>query len=395
MNDGQAAVVLSGGGAHGAYEVGVMKALFAGQSPATSYQPLTARVFSGTSLGAFNAAMMTMEPDASLTVSLARLEQVWINEISAPTPQSPNGVYRLRGNPLRYFNPMMFLEKPGSQASEFVNDVGHFARYWLDHATTFTPSFLGPVRRLFGAIDFSAMVCADPFHDLIGRCVDFAAIRNSSRVLHVATTNLREGKLKVFTNKDMTDELGCSILLASAAIPGMFPMVEVSGEVYVDGAVLMNTPLNYAIDAGASTLHVIYLDSALQAIPLRRLQNTLDTFDRVYTVMKASKFDEDIWIATRVNEGIAAAQRIAKLGTVSDEDAKLFIRVAGQVVGHINKKRPPKRALTIHRYHPCEELGGGLGYLDFERSVVARMIELGFQDAVRHDCESSNCILPE
>jgi predicted acylesterase/phospholipase RssA len=51
---------------------------------------------------------------------------------------------------------------------------------------------------------------------------------------------LREGKVKVFTNKDMTDELGCSILLASATIPGMFPMVEVSGEVYVDGAVLMN-----------------------------------------------------------------------------------------------------------------------------------------------------------
>ena len=52
----EAALVLSGGGAYGAFEVGIMKALFAGRSPATRYRPLEAKIFTGTSVGAFHVA---------------------------------------------------------------------------------------------------------------------------------------------------------------------------------------------------------------------------------------------------------------------------------------------------------------------------------------------------
>ena len=52
------AVILSGGGANGAYEVGVLKALLTGQSPATDFQPLDPDIFTGTSVGAFNAALL-------------------------------------------------------------------------------------------------------------------------------------------------------------------------------------------------------------------------------------------------------------------------------------------------------------------------------------------------
>jgi len=41
------AVILSGGGASGAYEVGVLKGLFAGDSPATNYTPLMPDIFYG------------------------------------------------------------------------------------------------------------------------------------------------------------------------------------------------------------------------------------------------------------------------------------------------------------------------------------------------------------
>jgi len=54
----KSALVLSGGGAYGAFAVGIMKVLFAGRSPATEYQPLDANIFAGTSVGAFNAAVM-------------------------------------------------------------------------------------------------------------------------------------------------------------------------------------------------------------------------------------------------------------------------------------------------------------------------------------------------
>ena len=47
------AVVLSGGGAYGAYEVGVMKALLGGEMKGAGYRPLDPEVFTGTSVGSF------------------------------------------------------------------------------------------------------------------------------------------------------------------------------------------------------------------------------------------------------------------------------------------------------------------------------------------------------
>ena len=57
-------------------------------------------------------------------------------------------------------------------------------------------------------------------------------------------------------------------------------------------------------------------------------------------------------------------------------------------------RRPPeRREITIHRYHPDENLGGLLGFLNIERDRIARLIEQGFNDAVYHDCAESDCVL--
>ena len=55
------AMVLSGGGAYAAYGVGVMRALFAGESPATGHTPLDPGIYAGASAGAFNAAYMVSQ----------------------------------------------------------------------------------------------------------------------------------------------------------------------------------------------------------------------------------------------------------------------------------------------------------------------------------------------
>ena len=86
------AVVLSGGGAYGAYEVGAMKALFGAQSPVTHYAPLNARVFTGTSVGSFNAAFMSMEPGVESSLTAAHLETLWVEQISDNPQTCGNGV---------------------------------------------------------------------------------------------------------------------------------------------------------------------------------------------------------------------------------------------------------------------------------------------------------------
>ncbi len=52
------AMIFSGGGADGAYQVGVAKALLNGKSRATDYLPVAPAVFTGTSIGSFNSSFL-------------------------------------------------------------------------------------------------------------------------------------------------------------------------------------------------------------------------------------------------------------------------------------------------------------------------------------------------
>src|SRR5262252_5790761 len=89
------AVILSGGGANGAYEIGVMKALFAGLSPATNYQPLEPDIFVGTSVGSCNAAFLVAQWATYNTLSIANLERIWLDNVSSNGQKCDNGVFRV------------------------------------------------------------------------------------------------------------------------------------------------------------------------------------------------------------------------------------------------------------------------------------------------------------
>ena len=211
-------------------------------------------------------------------------------------------------------------------------------------------------------------------------------------------TNWVNGEVKTFENKDIADEeFGPLMIMASAAIPGIFPPVRIGDDYYVDGGAVMNTPLNCAIQAGATTLFVIYLDPDVNNIPLQRLMNTIDTIDRVYTIMLATKINEDIETAAWINAGLSVLERVEQSNTaanLSGAEVTAFVRVAAQIAERVKTGRKYKK-LTIHRFHPHDDLGGPLGMLDFNRQAVNRLISRGFEDAVYHDCYESRCIFPE
>src|SRR4029077_14175046 len=72
--------------------------------------------------------------------------------------------------------------------------------------------------------------------------------------LAVVATVLNAGKPAVFRSGDLTPAL-----LASTAIPGIFPMVRVGDREHFDGGVVDNTPLNIAVDDGAREILAISL----------------------------------------------------------------------------------------------------------------------------------------
>jgi NTE family protein len=80
----------------------------------------------------------------------------------------------------------------------------------------------------------------NPLRQLIQRVIDFERLRRDSAIkLFLSATNVRTGKIKVFTDKEMTADC----VLASACLPFLYQAVEVDGEYYWDGGYMGNPAL--------------------------------------------------------------------------------------------------------------------------------------------------------
>ncbi len=352
------ALVLSGGGANGAYEVGVVRALVAGASPGTGRQPLEPSVVAGTSIGTFNASVLASNLDRGWPQAAEVLNTVWRNRIAAPSAAVRNGVLRYRMNPLDWADLGWVRANPFGPVRDFAGDAAFLARDWSSRLAGFV-SGSGRATELF---DLSTFVDAQPSEALVREVVVPAHVRKAGVQLRVSATHWQSGALRVFENADFTDDLGASIVRASGAIPGIFPSVTIGKDAYVDGCVVLNTPLQPAIDAKADELHVIFLDPSPGAIPLRPVSSMMDAVGRMFVASFAATMRRDLAVAAKMNVDVLAG------------------------------KKPGHRLISIHLYHPFEDMGGALGMLDFHRDRLDRLIDHGYADAVSHDCQKSGCI---
>lgn len=182
--EARAALVLSGGGAKAAYEVGVVQAF--------REKGVRVDVVAGTSAGALVAAMVAAgDHDALL--------ELWRTATTGDIYRGPGS------NPLATL--LYYLEPT-------------FLTYWrLDRQ--------------------GAIFDTEPLRRLIEERIDFAKIRGSPRRLLVVTNDLRSLGRRVFDNQTVSPDA----LLASVSIPIAFPPVYQDGEVLVDGGLTEPAPI--------------------------------------------------------------------------------------------------------------------------------------------------------
>ncbi|HEY3129799.1 MAG TPA: patatin-like phospholipase family protein [Acidobacteriota bacterium] len=424
------AVILSGGGANGAYEIGVMKALFGGhvklgEDPTEGPVKIDPMVFTGTSVGSFNAAFMASRPGQAAATTLNELEELWRNRI-AGTKTRWNGVFRLRGNVLELTDLNRLLVNPLTPPANFLKDAAFFAKDSISRAELFFRSKVEVMRRLVELVDFSTLISTEPLQDLVRETIKIEQIRtNKECALVIAATNWEKGETEVFTNpkaavrtkyKVLDEKIGHLAILASAAIPGIFPTVEIYHTKYIDGGLLMNTPLSPAIHAGADVLHVIYLDPDLKDVPIDSAGGSLDMLNRLSTLAFAGQVNRDVKQARSINQvldlhrqmaGVLKTtfgrDRIESLGLGSAADK--IDKITEEALDEITRKQETYectygkqhrlRPITIHRYHPGSLLEGGVfGMLNFDSSRVSDLIHQGFEDAAEHNCIKCECIFP-
>ena len=179
-------LVLSGGGAKGAYEAGVAALL--------AEQGVPVRLVAGSSAGALNAAMIA-------DGRVERLETLW------------RGLTRERVYSMR--------------APAFFAGLlpGWLTLLVLDHAESiFDPQ---------------------PLRELVHAALDLSRIRASKVRLLVVTADLARREKRFFDNQTVTSDA----LMAAAAVPGAFPAVNVDGTLLVDGGLTSRAPVLDALEA--------------------------------------------------------------------------------------------------------------------------------------------------
>jgi len=209
---GQVVLVLQGGGALGAYQIGVYEALHrAGVEPDWVI---------GTSIGAINAALIAGNPPAQ---RLERLQQFWRRiELPAPaaSPLDWLGMGKLMTNMTTVMRGIPSFFEPGTAALS-----GAQAAVGVEQAAYYST---GPLRRTLGEL------------------VDFDYLRGSPTRLTVGAVNACTGAMRYFDSRD--EPLTVEHIMASGALPPAFPAVRIDGQPYWDGGLYSNTPIEAVLD---------------------------------------------------------------------------------------------------------------------------------------------------
>jgi NTE family protein len=208
---GQTVLVLQGGGALGAYQVGVYQALCeAGVEPDWVI---------GTSIGAINAALIAGNAPGE---RMARLTEFWRRVeggrfVGAPLPAWFNAAIR---NMLTVTTgvPSFFRPNP--------------AAFYSPHAP-------------LGA-DGAGYYSVEPLRATLSELIDFDRLNNDGVRLTVGACNVETSEMRYFDSRDQRIEL--DHILASGALPPAFPAVRIDGELYWDGGIMSNTPVEVVFD---------------------------------------------------------------------------------------------------------------------------------------------------
>jgi NTE family protein len=207
---GQIVLVLQGGGALGAYQAGVYQALDeAGVEPDWVI---------GTSIGAINAGIIAGNRPQD---RLPRLSEFWARMQHDPLTQAVADI------------PFW-----GAQAANAITVMGGLRR------------FFAPNPRAFLGIGLTAETAGyystSPLEKTLAELIDAEVLGACSMRLTVGAANVRNAEMRYFDSRDMP--LSIRHIMASGALPPAFPAVRIDGELYWDGGILSNTPVEAVFD---------------------------------------------------------------------------------------------------------------------------------------------------
>lgn len=332
------ALVLQGGGALGAYQAGFYQAM--------AEHNLTPDWIAGTSIGAINGALIAGNAADN---RIARLREFWETVSETDFWQGPQGV-------------------DGGQAAHSMWSIlqsmaagrpGFFAPRW------FNPTLLFPV----GSAETASFYDVQPLRETLHRLIDFDLLNDGLIRLSVGTVKIRSGTLHYFDTK--AERLNPAHILASGALPPGFPAVRIEEELYWDGGIYSNTPLEIVLDEVPRKNTLCFLLS---------LFNPAGTEPR--SIAEAEKRRKEITYGSRMHEHVRSYCRVHNL--------RRALRSIYALLPDDVKNDPDIRELadqgcetTMHiveLIYPAKGWETSFNDADFSRTTIEERWRCGYED---------------
>jgi NTE family protein len=369
------ALVLQGGGALGAFQAGVYQAMDEAGLPPDWV--------AGISIGAINAALIAGNAPGQ---RLDKLRAFW-EQVS--TPAVPD-VFGFADQFLR-----------GDFARGFLNRLNAGGTLFKGAEGFFTPRIPPPYFCPPGTIEATSYYDTSPLRGTLERLIDFDRINANEMRFSVGAVNIRSGNFVYFDST--SHKIRPEHIMASGALPPGFPPVEVDGELYWDGGLVSNTPLQWVIggDTRQDTLAFqVDLWSARGDVPSDLPSVTVRQKEIQYSSRTRAATD---YIKKMERARSALANLVEKLPPElrDSEDGKILHAVANhQVLANILGKLPQELRRTedcqllqavvdrsvykiIHLIYRSKTYEGQSKDYEFSRASMTDHWEAGYTDAMR------------